>query len=312
MIKDITDADSYVYHYTSAATAEKHILKDFTLKISSYLTTNDPKETKAWTFDLGTTSENYDLDSYNALRTDFSDELKSRTKLVSFTTDRRPLSGDPMGDIYRRGYVKARMWAQYGGNHTGVCIAFHRDRLLAAIQRHFGHHEIFSGQMRYLDAALVRGLERHEFSLDVDRYEALGLSSYVRWHIQQHHQRLFFEKLEDWRDESEWRILVMSDDASPLFLPIADSIVAVIHGDSTDPDCSERLMALTKGRDVEHLGISWKNSSPWYDFSFDWEPGKVTRPRRIVSRAGLVPRSIHLAKARFARLCRFPGWRGLG
>jgi hypothetical protein len=52
--------------------------------------------------------------------------------------------------------------------------------------------------------------------------------------------------------------------------------VAVIHGDSTDPDCSERLMALTSGKGVEHLGIGWKNSSPWYDYaSFAWIPGKI-------------------------------------
>lgn len=287
MLEHVSAADAYVYHYTSAAIAENYLLKDFTLKFGSYSTTNDPKETKTWEFGL-ITFEDRDLGGYkhSALSAWFSNELKSRAKLACFAADRGPLSGDHMKDIYRRGYVKARMWAQYGDKHTGVCVAFHRERLLAAVRTHFGHYQPLVGPVHYHDAASVRGIEHHEFNIDIDLYESLGPSAYVRAHIQRHAQRLFFEKLADWRDESEWRIVLLTGDAEPLFLPVGDSLVAVVHGDSTDPDCSERLMALTKGRDVQHLGISWKNSPPWYDYaSFNWIPGKITRPRRVVPSA---------------------------
>jgi len=282
VITYISDATKYVYHYTRATTALDYILRDRTLQLSPYTATNDPKETKTWDFDL-ITFENRDLKPYkrSELSKWLSDELKSRAKVVCFSMDRPPLSGEHMKDIYRRGYAKARMWAQYSDKHSGVCLVFDRERLLAAINRHFGQHSLMHGNVRYADAELVRGIEHHEFNIDIDLYESLGAKAYVSWHLQRHHRRLFFEKLVDWRDESEWRIVLLTEEATSLYLPIDDSLVAVAHGDATDPDISEALMAQTKNEEIQHLGISWKNSSPWYDYgSFGWIPGKVTCPRR--------------------------------
>jgi hypothetical protein len=284
VIEHTSDATEYVYHYTRAATALDFVLNDRTIQLSTYTTTNDPKETKAWEFGL-ITFENRDLSSYkhSELSRWFSNELKSRAKVACFSTDRAPLSGDHMKDIYRRGYAKARMWAQYGDKHAGVCLVFDRERLLGAVKRHFGQHSLLHGSVRYADAELVRGIEHHEFNIDVDLYESFGSTAYIRSHLQRHHVRLFFEKLTDWRDESEWRIVLLTEDVGNIYLPYDDSLVAVAHGDATHPDVSEALMARTKGSEIQHLGISWKNSTPWYDYgSFGWMPGKVTRPRRQV------------------------------
>lgn len=282
MIEHSSAAAKYVYHYTRAITARQFILENETIQLSQYTTTNDPKETKAWEFGL-ITFEDRALDVYkhSELSRWFSNELKSRAKVVCFATDRPPLSGDHMKDIYRRGYAKARMWAQYGDAHAGVCLIFDKEKLLAATKRHFGQHTLLHGPVRYADAALLQKIEHHEFNIDIDLYEALGPKAYVRSHLQRHHPRLFFEKLADWRDESEWRIVLLAEEAGNLYVPYADSLVAVVHGDSTDPDVSEALMAQTTNSQVQHLGISWKNSTPWYDYSsFGWIPGKVTRPRR--------------------------------
>lgn len=282
MIEHVTSADLYVYHYTKASTALDFILKNLTLQFGTYTRTNDPKETKTWEFDA-ITFEGHDLSKYN--RTEMSrwlsNELKSKAKVACFSTDRGPLAADHMKDIYRRGFAKARMWAQYGVNHTGVCLVFDRSKLLAAIKKHFGQCILLHGNVQYRDAQLVRGIERHEYMIDMDLYESLGPQAYVHSHIQRHYQALFFEKLTDWRDEAEWRAVILTDTPESIYLPYEDSLVSVVHGDATDPDTSESIMAATKGSGIEHIGIGWKNSSPWYDYgSFDWIPGKVTRPRR--------------------------------
>jgi hypothetical protein len=282
MIEHSKSPESFVYHYTKAATARDFILKDWTLQFSSYTRTNDPKETKAWEFGL-ITFEDRDLAKYrhSQFSAEFSQSLKSTAKLACFSMDAGPLSGNHVRDIYRRGYAKARMWAQYSDRHTGVCLVLDKEKLLASARERFRGLTLAHGKVAYRDAPLLTGIEHHAFNIDVDLYESLGPSAYLRSHLQRHGQTLFFEKLNDWRDEHEWRIVVFSDSTEDLYLQVQDSLVAVVHGDATDPDTSEVLMELTKQTKIEHLGLSWKNGAPWYDYaSFGWLPGKVTKPRR--------------------------------
>jgi hypothetical protein len=283
VIEYTSSANQYVYHYTKASTALNHILKDGVLRFASYTGTNDPKETKAWEFGL-LTSEDRDLGKYkhNNLSGWFSRELKSQAKLACFSMDTPPLTGDHMADLFRRGFTKARMWAQYAENHTGVCLVFDREELLTDVKKHFGNYPLLHGNVLYRNRDLIRGMDHHEYMLNIDAYESLGPKACVRSHIQIHHRSLFFEKLNDWRDEAEWRAVLLTESQQSLYLPIKKSLVAVIHGDATDPDTSELMMSATKSWNIEHMGLSWKNSTPWYDHgSFGWIPGKITRPRRL-------------------------------
>lgn len=283
MIQGIHSADEYLYHYTTAGTARAYILKDATIRLGSYTTTNDPKETKQWEFGLGTNS-NRDLAKYNhsELSRWLSDELKRRTRLACFATDTGPLTGDHMSDLLRRGFAKPRMWAQYAANHTGVCLVFLKSNLLAVAKQELESHYWMTGSVQYRNHDVVRGIDAHEYMLNVDIYDALGPEAYASAHAKQFHGALYFEKLEDWRDECEWRILALANSPAEIFLPIRQCLAGVMHGDATDPDLSEELMRLTHGwNGVEHMGLSWKNSAPWYDYgSFGWSPGKVTKPRR--------------------------------
>ena len=283
MINGVRSADQYVYHYTSANTARNYILKDATLLLSPYASTNDPKETKDWQFGLGTW-QNRDLGKYkhSALSSWLSAELKRRTRLACFSTDVPPLSGSHMSDILNRGYAKPRMWAQYAEKHTGICLVFLKSSLLEVVKTHLKSLELVAGPVVYQNRLVVRSLEPHEFMLNIDVYESVGESKYAQAHAHQFMPELFFEKLQDWRDENEWRIVAFTDSPDNLLIPIRQCLAGVVHGDSTDPDISEELMRLTFGwNGVEHMGLNWKNSSPWYDYeSFGWQPGKVTGPRR--------------------------------
>lgn len=144
MIHGVTSVENLVYHYTTAETANDHILRNKTLKLGTYAKTNDPKETKAWQFSLGT-NENRDLGAYRFKETGehFSAALKEHAKLCCFSMDTAPLTGDHVKDILHRGYAKPRMWAQYGRMHalTSKCItgrSFSRNYSIGAMKANGG------------------------------------------------------------------------------------------------------------------------------------------------------------------------------
>ena len=105
MIMGFEELHKYLYHYTKASTAITKILKNRQLKFGCFTDTNDPKETKDWEFNLGT-NVNRDLSTFNRgeLSRSLSVELKERTKLICFSKDREPLSGDHLQDIFNRGF----------------------------------------------------------------------------------------------------------------------------------------------------------------------------------------------------------------
>jgi hypothetical protein len=280
MIYGFRAADRFVYHYTGAAVARDYILKNRTLKLGSYTRTNDPKESKAWEFDLWT-NQNRHLGNYKMqeLSSWFSAALKANAKLACFSLDSSPLSGDHTRDILSRGFAKPRMWAQYAENHSGVCLVFDRSKLLEAVHSQLGALIHFAGPVTYQNHYLVRPLTAHEYSINIDQLETLGPQGYLQSHVRLHHKALFFEKLLDWRDEVEWRILVLSDSDADLLVPIDDALVGIVHGASINRTISDDILQASDSTSIEHMGLTWKNSNPWYDLgSFRWSAANRASP----------------------------------
>ena len=268
MIVNFTDANRLVYHYTTSATALEHILKSRSLRFSSYTKTNDPKESKAWQFNLGT-NEQRDLGKYDMqeLSLWLSNALKTRTKLACFSRDSSPLTGNHLREIFQRGFCKSRMWAQYADRHTGVCLVFERERLHNLIEKRFSSdHLVLSGCVNYLNRSVLPQLEEQQYTINVDFLESVGLEAYVGSHVLTHHQRLFFEKLEDWRDESEFRWVIFANTVNDLFVEFENSLVGIIFGENTDESAIERIMKSTESWGLHYMGLKWKNCSPWYDY----------------------------------------------
>lgn len=267
MIYGVRDHARYLYHYTRADIAIDYILKNRTLRLGSLAKTNDPRESKEWRFSMGT-NENRDLGKYSMteLSAWLSAALKRNTKLACFCTD-GTLTGDHIEDVLSRGFVRPRMWAQYGGNHTGVCLVFDREALIAALQKHFEGFSKVHGPVTYRNPHLVRGLDAHEFSINIDLLERFGRDRYAFEHVKQHCAQLFFEKLTDWRDEVEWRAVVFANSDADLYLPIDDSLCGVMHGASISRSNSTAIIKLADRPEIQHMGLRWSNSNPWYDLA---------------------------------------------
>ena len=173
MIYSHNNANKYLYHFTKASTATNDILPSNTLMAGSYLLTNDPKETKQWEFNIGS-NENRDLNKYNMsnLSRQLSDALKSRTKVVCFSKDRSPLSGNHLTDIFHRGFCKPRMWAHYAEKHTGVCLVFDKAKLNKAITRAFSNtYIVLKGDVVYKNRNVIPNLNEGDYMINVDFWE---------------------------------------------------------------------------------------------------------------------------------------------
>lgn len=270
MITNVTDAMKYLYHYTSASKAIDYILKDQTLLLSPYTSTNDPKESKQWLFDFISYVEKSDLAAQN--RNEMSEwlsaELKRDTRLICFSRDVPPLTGNHLTDIFNRGYCKPRMWAQYGDRHKGVCLVFDSHRL----EQHIGaqlatHAPLMRGAVQYKNRGIEGEIyDDHAFTINIDELKLHGRENYPMVHLKQHHHKLFFEKMSDWQAENEFRWIAFSKSTEPLYLRYGNALVGVMFGDDTSDEDKHKVSLLTSGRGVELRSLQWKNHSPWYDF----------------------------------------------
>lgn len=234
--------------------------------LGSYQCTNDPKETKQWVFNVRT-NENQDLSTYDLdeLSRNLSTYLKDKTKVLCFSKDRNELSGDHTKDIYKRGFCKPRMWAQYAENHTGMCLVFDSSALSKAINKKVATQFVaVKDSVKYMDRFLVDKLEDNTYTINIDFLARYGMEAYARVHFKEFNKRLFFEKLLDWSHEDEFRWIVASDSSEPIFLDIGSSLIGIVFGENTSDDVIERAMELT-GYSLEYTGLKWRNCAPWYD-----------------------------------------------
>ncbi|UXJ55049.1 DUF2971 domain-containing protein [Pseudomonas citronellolis] len=270
MIPGVTDSLKYVYHYRRVETAIEHILPLGRLRLGRYNCTNDPKEVKDWSFSIGS-NEGRDLDGreWDELSKWFSSELKSKTRVLCFSRDEGGLTGNHLFDICKRGFCKPRMWAQYGGNHTGVCLVFNKKRLLDNfISQYSDRFLLISGDVDYVDRTIADDLILdQQYLINLDALELLGRSGYPEAHIRKHYKRLFFEKMKDWQAENEWRCVLFAKSDEELYLDYKDSLVGVIFGNDTSGESIAEVKRLSYGRGLAYQAVRWKNCAPWYDFA---------------------------------------------
>lgn len=257
MIEHVTSTDAFLYHYTKASIARDFIFKNGTLLFSRYAETNDPKETKTWQFDLGTNC-NIDLGAYkmDELSTWLSKELKHAARLACFSMDSAKLTGNHLEDIFKRGFCKPRMWAQYAERHSGVCIVFDRQKLAKQVEMQMvTARVVLSGSVKYVDRSIVRNLDDQQYMINLDVMESVGRDAYVDLHLKTHYQRLFFEKMNDWRDESEWRWVVFGDANADLYLDISRCVAGVMFGENTEEKVIQDMMDQTESWGIRYMGL---------------------------------------------------------
>ncbi len=271
LIYGLRDADRYLYHYTKAETALTHILPMNRLRLGRFENTNDPRETRRWRFSSHSPTSaidlaGYDLDELSEL---VGGTLQKSARLVCLSRDTGPMTGDHLSDVHRRGLALPRMWHFYGDAHKGVCLVLDRVKLIQAFvsaartitgARYFCH-----GPVRYSVHPLAGPAGAGEFVVDVEAMERLGVDRYVLSHLHSYLARLFFVKALDWHTEAEWRAALFVESSEESYISIEQALVGVIHGDAVSASMSEAIIRASDRPRVEHMGLYWRNGSPWYD-----------------------------------------------
>lgn len=264
------NSEQYLYHYTKAETAIDFILKDKTLKFSGFNTTNDPRESKNWFFSAGT-NENRDLSKYNpdTLSEIMNPRIKATTHLLCFSKDRE-LTGQHLTDTPKRGFCKPRMWAQYGGNHAGVCLIFDFNSLSEEIRLNFSHKNWMADHVVYRDRLLAEIQSEPAFTVGIDQLEDWGAEEYAFSHGQQYAKRLFFEKASDWENEDEYRWVIF-DTSDKIYLKYKSALKGIMFGEYCSEDSISKVVSLTKNDGVQFQQLKWRNCTPWYNFGrLEW------------------------------------------
>lgn len=247
----------YVYHYTSSWNAREYILPKRSLRLGRYTQTNDPRESKTWSFNLtGTSLEGYT----NAEFTWLSDGLKKHARLLCFCEDSDQYVGETLRQTHYRGFGKPRMWAQYAEGHAGVCLVFDRAKLLKCFEAQIeSRYTAGIGKVQYRSHNPLAIQEHHAFWVYVDALKQLGQEAYMAWHMKHFFKDLFLEKMEDWRDENEWRLIAFSEGDGDLYLDYEDSLVGIVFSDGALTHDVLKMRELCGGLGVKYHKLVWQN-----------------------------------------------------
>ncbi len=266
-IKDKYFGDDVVFHYTSHDTALKKILPSMNLRFSSFRNVNDPMEKIRSTVSLfweGSPDfdvENFDHEKYMS---DMEKVRLDECKLLCFTTSESNLkfTGNHIFDndnYYKSGFFKLRMWAQYGENHRGICLAFDKESILNVMEKSYDN-KIYHENVKYSDSTLnVRGAYQVRACKElVDNFR----DYFIDYHIEQNKTQLYFTKNLDWKDENEYRILMLREEKEDCYIEIQKALKAVFCGIDFPDEDIYTIRELVGNRTVDVYKLSLNNGIP--------------------------------------------------
>jgi hypothetical protein len=146
---------------------------------------------------------------------------------------------------------------QYAEGHKGVCFVFDAQRLDERLRPQLKDlGQTWSGAVTY-DNALLAETERFHLDGEASAFRTCGdYDVAARQHLANHSKDLLFLKMEDYRDESEFRYVVLGPaGATYVELDVFDALTAVVIGelfpDSEVP--SARAFAGCYGAELRRL-----------------------------------------------------------
>lgn len=259
--------DEYLYHYTSVDTAIKIICSD-SLLFSPINNTNDTSESKMkLAFDQSNVK---DKDEYLEMVKKISEYFTQYANIVQilcFSVDENICkrdrekfksssgSNDIYYDVSGRGFALPRMWAQYAGSNEGVCFIFNKKKLIEAIERKVAF--LKHGKVSYKKIFDKYFISSKQMEILFERITKVANGSLTLLNMMQEDKEFlkynFFEKLDDWSNEHEYRMVALIDkrDSPNYRLPIVgitSFLEGVVIGEKIDPSFEKTIKQLIKGR----------------------------------------------------------------
>jgi len=173
------------------------------------------------------------LEQYNKLR-------KKIVKTLCFSCGISKINDLSVQEIpnKRPGYFYPRMWAQYANTNKGCCIIFNKNKFDAIFNKLSSHYHLFAGKISYID------ILSNEYKDSIMKYISgmeLNLNKIITYeYLLDNIRLLFFRKDINWRDEIEYRYLIVNKnnniDHEPYLMNIENAIDYIVMGENSKYD----------------------------------------------------------------------------
>ena len=229
--KYLKDIEKYVYHYTTIEKALEYILDSGKIRVSPFCMVNDPMEYNRKIVGLIWEENKYSgKNPLNIATQVFKDYITNYTKVLCMVSDDPILSCiEPVYKELHRGYARARMWAQYSNNHRGICLVFDKNALDETIKQTYKDYQVYSGRVKYEHTVY---LENDPYFLNLSLHHVSDIETYLKSEqIPKNKDEYFFRKILDWKDEQEYRWVIISNNTDYELIDIKPSLKGIIVGD---------------------------------------------------------------------------------
>lgn len=257
-----------VCHYTSHDKAIS-ILNGKRINFSPLAKCDDPRESKQWNFDLIGNDARFCAENNKEVRNAFNNTIKNNSMILSFcgwNDEKINFDNNQIAvfrqDYYRVGWARSRMWSHHGRNHTGVCLVFDRKQLEEQFNSAFEtNKQKFNERVQY-----QYNLENFVRARKIECRNIIkhGVDKAVKMQIDEYFREYFFLKLMDYRDEHEYRLVVIVSNGNSIGLPIESSLKGVIVGIDFPSDKYKLIDELAQNRNsaAERYFLSWQEGRP--------------------------------------------------
>lgn len=245
--------DNVVYHFTSLKTAVKHILVDQQLRLSPYIKTNDPKESKAPVIPWKPSKDfKGSLEKSKIVRS----MIEIYTKVICFSQDRLTSKGKII-----KGYNLPTMWAHYADNHCGICLVFKKDELIKNISKTVPSQNLVCAKVRYSND-LNRYLRNfRKFTLEDFLYSTKEkVFNDYSGKIFKLIKSFFLQKRMDWSIECEYRFIINEFKEGYKYFNYGCSLAEIILGShvNTNSTLYREIIEYAKTNNLKISRIHWE------------------------------------------------------
>ena len=266
-IDEYIETSDALFHYTKTSIAIEHILPTKKFKPSILEDTNDPSEYKFKLFNtIGWGRDDNMFKLSDQAQPVINRILRRECKIMAFCTNNKATlilnGGKFMKDenACSKGWCKSRMWSQYSQNHRGVCLVFSHKRLKKALDAYKPH--VSASMADFVKYSQQNGIDQSAITINGNKLEIEGVEKYSYDHVKNNYEKLLFQKHIDYRDEAEFRVVVIDPNKKFEYLDISSLIKCVIVGDKISKAYIPLINQMCADLNIESRRADWDRGEP--------------------------------------------------
>ncbi|MGV8946402.1 MAG: DUF2971 domain-containing protein [Lutibacter sp.] len=257
-IPEIFKRTDILFHYCKTSVAIENILFEKRLRLTSRNKSIDPIEKTKPQISFAIAAYPEDVEKLEKSTQEVVEKIEQNikslidnTKQVCFCMNNEKIESDE--DF---GFIKPRMWDQYGDGYKGVCLAFSKKELLKLNNK----KKIKKNKVNYLK---YKDLKNQYIEIDHNILNEIGYEKYNKELLDYVDKTLFWKHL-DYKGENEFRICTLEVKEYD-YISIENCIKGIIVSlKDVNPYSLKILRKYSKKMKIDLIDISWNNNSVSY------------------------------------------------